>query len=474
VGEYYEKQIFLEVDPERVMIFTLVSSVKKNWYVRILKTTGKGYFQKSLRTEAESVARDKATRLYLDLWSTETKGIEFIDKRFSPLFIKFMEDWGFSSARLTRIQTTFTRYFEPFFGGMRLSQIDGTTYREYLTWRCAYWKTAREDGTLEQERLEGKGTYNTVDLPSHTTLKSERQIMKQFLYWCVDKRWMEYVPPLRVDFSKYNEQALKGTKRRAKALPKKHEEAIERYLRKYCLVDSLHEKNWIRRFGRQRMYYFMYICRHTLIRPSTEATGLKWRDVEFHKSKRFKEEGLQLAIIYVSEAKTGKPRSVVMPYGQVKLILEWRDILTEYGLYRNDGYVFPKHDGGRSQAVQIGRLLSRKLQEKNLHRLSEKYGADAKDDRRKVTMYSIVRHTGITRRIERSKWDVGTVAMMAGTSIFQISTHYFEAFIRQDPDRYAFTYADDGVTPILKDHTKDYINNRVELFERELASVKEQ
>jgi len=64
--------------------------------------------------------------------------------------------------------------------------------------------------------------------------------------------------------------------------------------------------------------------------------------------------------------------------------------------------------------------------------------------------------------------------MMAGTSIFQISTHYFEAFIRQDPDRYAFTYADDGVTPILKDHTKDYINNRVELFERELASVEEQ
>ena len=57
-------------------------------------------------------------------------------------------------------------------------------------------------------------------------------------------------------------------------------------------------------------------------------------------------------------------------------------------------------------------------------------------------MYSIARHTSITRRIEDSGWSVGQVATLAGTSIKQISTFYYEAFVNQNTDRWANTYRD--------------------------------
>ncbi len=473
---YYEKQETLDIDPERVKIFTLLKSKKKNWYVRILRGEGQRYFQKSLKTTDRGVAKERATKLYLEMWSAKERGVVFVDKKFAPLMLHFIENAGLSESREVRFRGVANRYFIPFFGSMRVNMIDSKVYREFVQWRCNYWREARESGQLAKEMEENPRMRNMKDVPSLLSLKGERQMMRQFLIWCTDEKYLQAVPPLRVDFGRFSNGAFRADRERAKALPKKHEQKIEHALRKYCITDVHKEKNWIRRFGRQRLYYFVYVCRHTLIRPSTEATGLKWQDVEFHKSRKFKDDDLTMAIILVSESKTGKPRSVVMPYGQVKLILQWRDILKEYGLYEETGYVFPQHSGAdeRAEATQIGRLLNRRLIDWNLHRLTEELGADSKDDRRKVTLYSIARHTGITRRIERSKWDVGTVAQMAGTSIKQISQSYFEAFIRQDPDRYAYTYAEDGKTPILKDKTKDYINDRLAQHEEYLLSLEDE
>jgi hypothetical protein len=469
---YYDKQHTLEIDPERVKIFTLKSSSKKkSWYVRILRGEGQRYFQKSLKTDDLGVAKERATKLYLEIWSANERGVEFVDKKFCPLFIEFMKDAGLSHWREIRVRSTFNRYFSEFFKGMRVSRIDGKLYREFVQWRCYYWRRKREDGTLALEQAQDPRLRNLVDAPSIVTLKSERQMMKQFLYWCADKRFIEAVPPLKVDYGRFSNNAFRADRDRAKALPKRHEFAIEKALYQYCIKDSVNEKNRVRRFGRLRLYYFIYICQHSLIRPSTEATGLKWSDVQFEKSEKYKDQDLTLAIILVSESKTGEPRSCVMPYNHVRLLMQWRDALKELGLYDYDGYVFPKAKGAfeRTDAKQIGRLLKRKLIDFNLHRLTEELGADSRDDRRHITLYSIVRHTGITRRIEDSKWDVGTVAKMAGTSIQQISSFYFEAFVRQDPDRYAFTYRDQKATPVLREKTKAYINDSIAMFEKEFA-----
>lgn len=123
----------------------------------------------------------------------------------------------------------------------------------------------------------------------------------------------------------------------------------------------------------------------------------------------------------------------VMPYGQVHYITTYHDYCKEFGFGRPDDWVFPKWDGGQLEPHIIGRLLRDKLEKEGLHR--DEYG-------KVITMYSIIRHTGITRRIENSNWDVGRVATAAGTSIKQVSAFYYEAFAKQNPDRWAITFKD--------------------------------
>jgi hypothetical protein len=474
MGWKYDEMTPLPIDPERVVIFKLSTGIKRNWYVRIKRSEGKGYYQKSLKTEEQSIAEERAQKIYLDLWSSESKGVKYVDKKFSPLFKQFIDESGLSEYRMLRFKSTFSRYFLPFFGHVELNRIDSKLYTEFVQWRCNYWREMRESGKLEEERRDtNKRLSHFSETPTLTTLKHERQQMKQFLRWACDKRLIDSVPPFKIDFGRFSNGAFRKDRQRAKSVPDAHDKLIEERLYQYCVKESEKEKNWIRCYGRKRLYYFIYICRHALIRPSTEATALRWRDVEFTESKKYESEGLQLAIILVSESKTGKPRTVVLPYHYVRLLLEWKDILMQYKLYDYDGYVFPKHSGAfeRSHPQQMGRLLKARLIDWNLHRLRQDLGSDIKEDRRHITLYSLVRHTGITKRIEESKWDVGTVAQMAGTSIFQISSFYHESFIKQDPDRYAYTLGKDGKTPILRDKTKEYVKNRLELLEDELSKL---
>ena len=459
MGDYYERQEPLKVDPKRGTLFTLRSSAKKNWYVRILRRKGSGYYQKSLKTTSLDEAQRKASDIYMEMWTSETKGYEFTDRRFSPLFIEFLENSGLGRHRHIRAKGIFQRYFSPFFGNTPVTSIDSKMFHDYLRWRVTYWQRAEESGTKDEEVLSGKRLYHTAKVPSETTLKSERQILKQFLYYCNENRYLEHVPPLKAHFKnirglvkgvQYNDERQK-----AKALSKKMEGAIERSIRKYALTDGQKDNNPLRRFGKARLYYFTYICRHTLIRPSTEATALKWEDVEIAPSRNYPDH--DLGLVHVRQGKGGKPRYCVMPYGQIHLLTQWRELtisLTDGRLGKPSDYIFPKWTGERAEATQIGRLLTSKLKLWGLHRTEEG---------KVITMYSIVRHTGITRRIERSKWDVGQVASAAGTSVFQISKFYYEAFVRQNPDRWALTWK--GDKPILTDKKKEKLRNEVAKWE---------
>ena len=86
-----------------------------------------------------------------------------------------------------------------------------------------------------------------------------------------------------------------------------------------------------------------------------------------------------------------------------------------------------------------------------------------------MTMYSIARHTGITRRIERSNWDVGRIATAAGTSIQAISSSYYEAFIRQNPDRWAMTFRNGK--PTLTERKLERITKGAQIWDEYLDGL---
>ena len=53
--DYYDQQERLKIDPKRVMIFTIKKKIDnqsktQNYYVRIRRKHGDGYFQKSLKS----------------------------------------------------------------------------------------------------------------------------------------------------------------------------------------------------------------------------------------------------------------------------------------------------------------------------------------------------------------------------------------------------------------------------------------
>ncbi len=61
--KYYGEQHRLDLDRKRILVFTLKDAVNKNYYVRIRKRNGKGYFQRSLKTDKLDVATNKAKQL---------------------------------------------------------------------------------------------------------------------------------------------------------------------------------------------------------------------------------------------------------------------------------------------------------------------------------------------------------------------------------------------------------------------------
>lgn len=326
---------------------------------------------------------------------------------------------------------------------------------------------AETEEKLEQERRSGTPVFNISKVPAVSTLRGERQVMVQFLGYCVREQYISQLPLLRAKIENIEGVVASRNRKKAKALDPDLEGNIERALRDYCLDRGQDDDNWLRRFGRARLYFFIYWSRHSLIRPSSELTHVKWRDVEIQDSQ--KHDGYKLALINVLNSKTGKPRLAVMPYGQTELIFRWRDYCKTFNTLTNsnmfgkqEDYVFPSYKGGHElvETHLLGRLLARNL---------KLWGLNRTEDGRIVTMYSIARHTGITRRIERSNWDVGRIATAAGTSIQAISSSYYEAFIRQNPDRWAMTFRNGK--PTLTERKLERITKGAQIWDEYLDGL---
>ena len=469
-SQYYGEKHPHPIDEKRVMVFTIKSQEPNgNYYVRIKREVkGKGrYFQQSLKTMNKAVAFEKAGVLYLKLRGSEATGASYENRTFGITYSQFLRDLSVSKERRKRFNGVFRRYFSVFFKEVELSQITTAQFNNYLRWRSNYWNNQENLDRIEDERAAGIPTYHYSSVPTETTLNSEKQMMKQFLFWCEAQRYIRVVPSLKVKPSLLEGVNTSKERRKSKALTPTMERKVEFELRSYCLGEL--QNHFIRDFTRLRLYYFVYWARHSLIRPSTELTHLKWSDVELVKSRRHK--GKTLGLIRVRNAKGGKERMTAMPYGQVPLIFRWKELSDSFNRLNPDvsfgapnDFVFPSYKGGDvlCETHLIGRLLRRRLALK---------GLDKTEEGKTITMYSIARHTAITRRIEKSNWDVGRIATAAGTSIQQISSAYYESFIRQNPDRYAMTFRN-GV-PYLSEKKEEEIRGGVERWEEFLEGYEE-
>lgn len=455
---------------DRLAIYKVKGSKKGLWSMRIKKRTG-GYQVRSLKTADKYSAMVKADEYYTHFHVAETKGVYFTDARFMDMFQKFLESGTLSAHRYKKCKSLYSRYYAPWFKNMPLDEINGTEFNKWLTWRCRYW-LEYQNGNYSKlflpkdKSLHGPPVHNKKIAPSVTTLKGERQVMIQFLRWCKANGHLNDVPILLTNtaFDKAARINAVDRRHRAKSLPDSpHRQSFTQIMRRIKTYSMIPEKNWIRKMGRMRLYYWIMFCKHCLIRPSTECQRLLWSDIEFMESKKNK---LPIALIKVRFPKTGRIRKAddvrfcVMPHGQVKYITEWHAYLKSLGpkFGKLHHPVFPNYEGEYCEASRMGRLLSRKLGDWGLHRL---------ESGQVITAYSLARHCGIQDRIVKNHWTIQRVAAMAGTSAFAISNSYLDSFIKQNPEPYAdiFVHREPHLRPKELKHITDGMREIASYFD---------
>lgn len=448
MGSYYTDKYQCPFDPSRVLIYKIRGSKKGSYYVRIKRAQrGAGYWSRSLDCTDQRTAIGRARRYWVEMITAEQRGVTYGRTNFAELFQDFLGEKRFAKDRRARVVHIYTRYFGEFFSHMSVADIDIGVFREYIHWRWDYWTRKQAAG----EELP----YHIAIRPSSKTLRSERQVLSQFLKWCRDKNVIDDVPNFPF---KWAELDIAPTVRKARGRPLSdpHYSAIIRKLYVHACVAQweagvsgrgVDEDGFeysfepdpmrymttdrVTAYARLRLYYFVVITGNLLLRQGTEASKLLWENVEHRVDPR--DSRKKYAIVRVLYGKMGRREPVFTPYGRAyKQMLRWHNIARSFGVGGPEQHVFGDLAGEYVPVHYLGRMHSR---------MSKKWGLDRHADGTKITLYSY-RHTAIRRRIVRSRWDLYRVAQAANTSALTISTSYADDWAEVQKERYTNVFAD--------------------------------
>ena len=447
MGAYYSHLKPSTFDSDRVFIYKIKGSTKGSWYVRIKRAgKGKGYWTKGLDCTDERTAWKRAKQYWVEMLTADERGVQFGQTTFSKLFQEFLLKRNFKPDRRARIVHVFTRYFSEYFENMNVSLIDVEEFIKYINWRIGYWDRKEAEGAALPPNKKNK--------PSANTLKSERQILSQFLNFCKETHVINTVPKLPYDWESINVD-VETKKSRGKPLSDKHHASIISKLYKYAMVEEwkagMSGKEYDKKgkviaefkpdpmrymthdevttYARLRLYYFIVITGNLLLRQGTEATRLRFENIE-HKVDP-NDERKKYAVIRVLEGKKGRRDPVFTPYGRAyDQVVTWHLIAKSFGVGKPAQHVFGDLEGEYVPAHYHGRMHSRILKRWKLGKHS---------DGTQVTLYSY-RHTAICRRIRKSGWDLIRVAKAANTSALAISTSYADEWMEADKERYTNTF----------------------------------
>lgn len=415
MSKSYKNMMKHPIDEDRVVVFQRRQANTENWYVRIRRVDG-GYVLRSCKTTKFGKAMEIAREIYLKMLLAEQKGVYFGRNTFNKMFKEFVSELNASKARRKRIQHVFDRYLSEYFNAVTIESVTDTKIRYYFDWRVTYWQRKEDEGNVIP--------HGAKKIASENTIKSERQILKQFMLWCKDKGYIASVPRMVL---KLGDGAVNNEKTRGKAMSMKLMNTIDRIL----LEDARCGANKNVRFARMRLYYYNKIVYHTLLRPiDSEMGAMKWKDIMWRKSKDT--EGAMIANIKIRIGKKKSGRFATATYKGTLFLLRWRALCMEIGFGGDDDYVIPNHDGSQCPSWHIGTTLRKRL----MH-----HGLRYMDDGSKVTLYSW-RASAITNRLVYSGWGIERVANASDTSIQAISQSYYYEVQTQNPDRFANQFKD--------------------------------
>ena len=452
----------------------------RSWYLRVRRLDG-SYYHQSLDEHNRAQAQRDAQEIYFEMLQGEKKGVIYGKSTFARIYKQWFKQHQSGEQRRKSINSRYTRYLT-FFDNYEIHNINEVSFGKYLEWRVNYWDnheiTAKEMNIGKHGR---GGVYNTREIPSATSLKNERQILVQVLRWASSRSLLDTVPVISSNMRVYetSNTALKGkikhSKTRGASIPSDILARIMGKLRYWALTGN-NDPHPEHRYARSRLYYFIMITYHSLLRQGTEATRMKWKDIGSIPSK--KDKNVRLHYFNVKDGKKQRNHAeatikFLNPDG-TKYLLRWRKLCRDsYGLpATNEDFIFPKLDNAEVDTHYMTRLFRRQLlkwdaegEEKAKRSRSKKPYIPLAVDHNglNITLYSM-RHTKITNLLIHSNRSIAEVSKMADTSLQQLSQAYFNTGMLADADKYADHSVNRDAVERQSDEDKAWIEETLKEF----------
>jgi|TARA_Y100000296_G_C5177268_1_gene260826 hypothetical protein len=392
-------------------IYVRADVEKKVFYCRIQTTVGhRKYLIRSLKTTDIVVAEARAKEIYMQLRISEKRGLPLSAPLFKDVIKPFVDDMSCGADR-KRTVSAFLRKMADAVGSIKCEDINEQLFYEFMKGYAA------ERGGLAKN-----------------TLTMYRGGLVQLLKYAKRENYIAEVPDISFKWAKYGVHCT-GDRVYAKGLSKAW----------HGRWNALFATHWVNakyrstahRYAVLRLNAMFRFCYHTYVRPTTEATGIKFKDVV----KKEDREGFKYYFITVRDAKTSrtgvkKPRRTVFPVEFVHHFDKWVEVAKEYGFYDPDNYVFPdyltqrqKDNGERPRRMKmqaLDRLFAKILIDLS-PRKSKRYpnGYDmTQENGLRVSFMSATRHSALTRALIDQKVPAAVLARHAGTSLQMLDRFY--------------------------------------------------
>jgi integrase len=394
-----------------IVLYNRPGRKKATWQVRLKIPGVVGYVTKSLKTADLNTAVSAAEDLYYELRVEQKQGLDVKvagNLKFKELWKRFYaaHEASLSIHRQKLHQLMGKKYFTPYFGDNRVSDMPDAFVERYWDWRINFHNP-------ERKALNGDTTpipANAVRVPSQKTLDMEAGMLRQIFRWGKRVGFVKREPWIKSAKVKHTV----GVERRptfSDAEWKRIYEHLRHWVKEEIVTSKtqnggrLHKTgpHALHRFQRELLRHYLLFMANSGLRPN-EARQLQWRDIRLEED----EEGKNSVVIEVAPTTKTGARLVVCRYGTEHYLDRLKKIAEHT---EPDDYVFGGRDG--KPIDNFNKTFRKVLTKLNL--LEDRWG-------KKRSVYSL-RHFYCTQSL-LSDVSIHVLAKNMGTSVSHIEQHY--------------------------------------------------
>ena len=351
----------VELIPDRLWILKYANKRSQYWYCSVYTGGSRKYNERSLKTEDESVARDKAYEKYADIVAEIKSGNTPTRKtiqNYCQRWIKIQEErvgGGKLSKSLGRAKrNTFSLLvpgYAEFRGWKYLKDIPLEGWNGYREWRMSEgWKLV---GTDENGNVR-KNARHLQQAPKNATVNREESMIKEwYRNLLVEEGVAQKVPVLK---------PVKATKeefdnRKNRSYTAEDQMKIQRRFRKWANEKGAHKSE-----RRQVIYHFFLICCNVGWRPDSEGLEQIWDNVKITKQKTQLPGGTEvdelIADMNIWDKKNKRERTGVFLAGEyftrlANLYKEWHSKNEKWHLPNRRSKIFVDPETGRRISYSV-------------------------------------------------------------------------------------------------------------------------